>query len=138
MPSRSWSTAHALRLCISDLSFAASAFTSSSFPSGHSTKAVALALPFLLFVRGWRGWRGLVKGALAVLALSVCASRVVLGAHFLSDVVGGLAMALTGLPLAVLASNAILGTMTPSDMDRAGRIWIGVYAVLVFVLWMLS
>jgi membrane-associated phospholipid phosphatase len=120
-----------------ELSVAASGFTSSSFPSGHSTKAVALALPFLLFVTGWRGRRGLVKCALAGLALSVCTSRVVLGAHFLSDVVGGLAMALSGLPFAVLASNAILGAMTPSDMDRAGRIWIGVYVVLIFIMWML-
>jgi hypothetical protein len=47
-------------------------------------------------------------------------------------------MALCGLPLAVLASNAILSRMTPSDMDRAVRIWIGVYAVLIFVLWKLS
>jgi undecaprenyl-diphosphatase len=121
-----------------DLSFAAGVSKTWSFPSGHSTKAVALALPFLLFVTGWRGGRGLVKGALAGLALSVCASRVVLGAHFLSDVVGGLATALSGLPLAVWASNAILGMMSPADLDRAGRIWIGVYAVLIPVLVMLS
>ena len=99
---------------------------------------MALALPFLLCVAGWRGWRGLVKCALAGLALSVCASRVVLGAHFLSDVTGGLAMALSGLPLAVWASNAILRAMSPADLDRAGRIWIGVYAALIPVLVMLS
>ena len=122
----------------STLSFPAGQSPTPSFPSGHSTKAVALALPFLLFVAGWRGWRGLVKCALAVLALSVCASRVVLGAHFLSDVVGALAMALSGLPLAVWASNAILGIMSPADLDRAGRIWIGVYAVLIFILVKLS
>ena len=122
----------------STLSFPAGHSPTLSFPSGHSTKAVALALPFLLFVSGWRGGRGLVKCALAVVALSVCASRVVLGAHFLSDVTGGLAMALSGLPLAVWASNAILRAMAPADLDRAGRIWIGVYAVLVFVLLKLS
>ena len=121
-----------------DLSFAAGESKTWSFPSGHSTKAVALALPFLLFVTGWRGWRGLVKGALAGLALAVCASRVVQGAHFLSDVTGGLAMALSGLPLAVWASNAILGIMSAADLDRAGRIWIGVYAVLIFILVKLS
>jgi undecaprenyl-diphosphatase len=122
----------------STLSFPAGHSPTLSFPSGHSTKAVALALPFLLFVADWRGWRGLVKGALAGLALSVCASRVVLGAHFLSDVTGGLAMALSGLLLAVWASNAILRAMSPADLDRAGRIWIGVYAVLIPVLVMLS
>jgi membrane-associated phospholipid phosphatase len=122
----------------SALSFAAGESTTAAFPSGHSTKSLALALPFLLFVRGWGGRRGLVKLALAALALSVCASRVVLGAHFLSDVVGGLAMALSGLPLAVMASNFILGRMTPSDLDRAGRIGVGVYAVLIVILLKLS
>ena len=112
--------------------------TTSSFPSGHSTKAVALALPFLIFAIGWRGWEGAIKASLAGLALSVCASRVVLGAHYLSDVTGGLAMALSGLPLAALASGAILRTMSSSDLERAGRIWVGVYAVMIFVLWKLS
>ncbi len=120
------------------LSFAADESTTWSFPSGHSTKSVALALPLLLFVDGGRGWRGVLKGALAALALFVCASRVVLGAHFPSDVVGGLAMALSGLPLAVRAANSILDRMTARDLDRASRIWIGVYAVLVLILWALS
>jgi membrane-associated phospholipid phosphatase len=109
-----------------------------SFPSGHSTKAVALALPFLVFVGGWRGWRGLIKWVLALLALSVCASRVVLGAHFLSDVLGGAAMALSGLPLAVLASNAVLRRMTPADGDGAVRVGIGVYVLMIVLLWVLS
>jgi membrane-associated phospholipid phosphatase len=122
----------------SDLGFAAGQSSTHAFPSGHSTKSVALALPFLLLVRGWRGWRGFARLAVAGLAVSVCASRVLLGAHFLSDVVGGLAMALSGLPLAVMASNVILGRMTPSDMDRAVRIWAGVYAVLIPVLVKLS
>ena len=120
------------------LSFAARESTTSSFPSGHSTKGVALTLPFLLFAAGGPGWRGIVKGALAVLALSVCVSRVVLGAHFPSDVLGGLAMALSGLPLAVLATRSILVRMTPSDLDRASRIWIGAYVVAILLLMKLS
>jgi membrane-associated phospholipid phosphatase len=121
-----------------DRDFPAPESTTWSFPSGHSTKAAALALPAILFVAGWRSGRGLVKGTLAVLALAVCCSRVVLGAHFPSDVLGGLAMALSGLPLAVLAANAILRRMTPSDLDRASRIWIGLYVVAVVILLMLS
>ena len=121
-----------------ELSLPAPESTTSSFPSGHSTKAVALALPFLVCVPGWRGRKGAIKATLAGLALAVCASRIALGAHYLSDVTGGVAMALTGLPLAVLASGAILRTMTPSDLDRAGWIWTGVYAVLIVILWALS
>jgi hypothetical protein len=68
----------------------------------------------------------------------VAASRVVLGVHFLSDVVGGLAMALSGLPAAILAGNYILSQMKPKDLEFAGRIWLGVYAFLIFVLLKLS
>ena len=121
-----------------ELRLPAGASTTDAFPSGHSTKSVALALPFLLFVTGWARWRGVARLSVAGLALSVCASRVLLGAHFLSDVLGGVAMALSGLPLATLASNALLKRTGTSDMERAARIWAGVYAVLVFVLWKLS
>jgi undecaprenyl-diphosphatase len=120
------------------LSFAAGGSSTYSFPSGHSTKSLALALPFLLFAKGWGGGRGLAKLAVAGLALAVCASRVVLGAHFLSDVVGGLAVALSGLPLAVMASHSILGRMTEADRERASGIGVGVYFVLIFVLMTLS
>jgi len=62
------------------LSWKASA---ASFPSGHSTTAwcVAVALGLLLGRRSWP--------PLAVLAVLICLSRVVLGAHFISDVVAG-------------------------------------------------
>jgi membrane-associated phospholipid phosphatase len=122
----------------SALSFAARESSTYSFPSGHSTKSLALVLPLLLFVKGWGVWRAFTKLAVAGLALSVCVSRVVLGAHFLSDVVGGLAMALSGLPLAVMASNSVLGRMTEADRERAGRLGIGVYFLLIFVLLKLS
>lgn len=121
-----------------DLSFTAPESTTAAFPSGHSAMGVALALPFLVFARDRSAGRELVRLALSGLAGAVCASRVVLGAHYLSDVLGGVAMAVSGLPLAVLATNAILERQTPADMDRVARIETVVYAVLVFVLWRLS
>jgi len=62
-----------------------------SFPSGHAltSAAVALTLVALLWPRASRRWRvvtGVVAGAVAVL---VGFSRMILGVHFLSDVVGG-------------------------------------------------
>jgi undecaprenyl-diphosphatase len=53
-----------------------------SFPSGHTITAFAVAVPFGLF------YPSLLAGLLFC-AVSVAASRVVLGLHYLSDVLAG-------------------------------------------------
>jgi undecaprenyl-diphosphatase len=53
-----------------------------SFPSGHSITAFAVVLPLSLFYPSW-------TIALLFCATSVAISRVVLGMHYLSDVVVG-------------------------------------------------
>jgi len=53
-----------------------------SFPSGHSITAFALAIPLGLF------YPSLMFG-LMFCALSIAVSRVVLGMHFVSDVIAG-------------------------------------------------
>jgi undecaprenyl-diphosphatase len=60
-----------------------------SFPSGHTMTAFAVAIPLLLF------YPTLTIGLLFC-ALSIAFSRVLLGMHFLSDVVAGAAIG-TGL-----------------------------------------
>jgi membrane-associated phospholipid phosphatase len=70
-----------------------------SFPSGHTAGSAALyGILVLLLVRRLR-----VTIAATVFVLAVGASRVVLGVHYLSDVVGGLA-----LGLAVAAGTVLL------------------------------
>lgn len=63
-----------------------------SFPSGHTVAAAAtwtaLAVLVLLLVRPHRRWP--VLAAALLVAAAVAASRVLLGVHYLSDVVGGL------------------------------------------------
>lgn len=70
-----------------------------SYPSGHVTGAAALALAtiLLLWAGGRRRNRTLSISALAVYAVAVAVSRLVLGVHYLSDVVGAAALASAGV-----------------------------------------
>jgi len=65
-----------------------------SFPSGHATLSAALAT--VLALLAWQrleGWQRVAAlSACAAFAILIAVSRVVLGVHFLSDVVAGLAL----------------------------------------------
>jgi undecaprenyl-diphosphatase len=65
-----------------------------SFPSGHSAGAAAcFAALALVAGRGrHRNTQALLMGAAVAIAVMVAASRVLLGVHWLTDVVGGLAL----------------------------------------------
>ena len=56
-----------------------------SFPSGHTITAFAVAVSLSLFYPEW-------AASLLFCALSVAASRILLGMHFLSDVLAGAAI----------------------------------------------
>jgi len=66
-----------------------------SFPSDHATASLTIATAFL-FHRVWRRAFILLAGALLI-----CVSRVYIGTHYASDVLGG---AVTGIAAAVFVS----------------------------------
>jgi membrane-associated phospholipid phosphatase len=67
-----------------------------SFPSGHASMSIVLFgfLAFLLAVRAEPFWRRILYSVSIVLVLLIGFSRIYLGAHWLSDVVAGLAFGL--------------------------------------------
>jgi undecaprenyl-diphosphatase len=72
----------------------AAAHLGPSFPSGHSATAAAAYAAAALVVgrRLSRHWRRALAAAAVALAVAVAGSRVLLDLHWLSDVVGGLAL----------------------------------------------
>jgi len=72
-----------------------------SFPSGHTMTAFAIALVVSYFYPG-------LEGPLYFLAASIALSRVVLGMHFLSDVLAGAVLG-SGLGLASIVTFASYG-----------------------------
>jgi undecaprenyl-diphosphatase len=72
-----------------------------SFPSGHTMTAFAIALVISYFYPG-------LEGALYFLAISIAISRVVLGMHFLSDVLAGAVLG-SALGIAAIVTFASYG-----------------------------
>jgi undecaprenyl-diphosphatase len=72
-----------------------------SFPSGHTMTAFSIALVLSYFYRG-------VEFPLYFMAISIAVSRIVLGMHFLSDVLAGAILGV-GLGCGALTAFAAMG-----------------------------
>ena len=68
--------------------------SSTAFPSGHTTTSATIATALAVIAWPTR-WRWPVIAAAAVFSLAMAVSRVYLGVHWPSDVVGGLALGFT-------------------------------------------
>jgi len=75
-----------------------------SFPSGHTMTAFSIALVLSYFYRG-------VEFPLYFMAISIAVSRVVLGMHFLSDVLAGAILGV-GLGCGALTAFAAMGFLS--------------------------
>jgi undecaprenyl-diphosphatase len=81
-----------------------------SFASGHSIGATLLYGQLPLFLAPMlknRHWRGLTIGLAMLLILLVGFSRIALGAHYLSDVLGGIVLGIVWLMLCFGLSRSV-------------------------------
>jgi undecaprenyl-diphosphatase len=80
---------------------------SSSLPSGHATKSFALVLPFAILAGEGLKKRRALRWGLAAVAASIAYTRVLMGVHYLGDVLAGAGTALLLLPLVAMAANEL-------------------------------
>ena len=107
---------------------------SPAFPSGHATKSVALAVPLIFNNTMDNRLTTVSKILVFSTAILVCLSRIILGAHYLSDVLAGTGWSVLCLPVSVFLTNRLLSKMSPERYEFASRIWILVYiALIIFV-----
>lgn len=77
------------------------AATSPAFPSGHAANSMIVCLAFALLFFGKTRWRHAAVAVALVLTFLIGSSRVVLGVHWPSDVIGGWAFGLLWVMLAL-------------------------------------
>jgi len=106
--------------------------TTYAIPSGHATKSIALILPFILLVSHSKNLHKVIKIVIGSIAVGVCFSRIVLGAHYVSDVLAGIGTAFIGLPLSMMFANRLLGNMKQEQLPKLSYLW-GV--LLIFLTW---
>jgi len=87
----------------------------SSFPSGHATSSMIFFLTLALVLSDGTRWRGVAVSAALLLSFLIGTSRVMLGVHWPSDVIGGWAFGL----LWVMLTLRLAHRLVESDSKRA-------------------
>jgi membrane-associated phospholipid phosphatase len=96
--------------------------TGFSFPSGHSAAAAATYAAVVLALGRGRPWRvkALLAAGAAAVAVAVAASRVLLGVHWVTDVVGGVALGFGWFVVCSIAfGGALLHFAAPAERVEA-------------------
>jgi undecaprenyl-diphosphatase len=94
----------------------------SSFPSGHSASSaacyLALAVTAFVFVASWRGRVAMVAAAIG-LTLAVGLSRLTLGVHWMTDVLGGWTLGILWLATVLVAGKVAADLRPQTDQPQA-------------------
>jgi undecaprenyl-diphosphatase len=80
----------------------------SSFPSGHATSSMIFYLTLALVVTAHSRWRPAAAAGAILLSLLIGTSRVMLGVHWPSDVIGGWAFGLLWVLLTLRPAERLL------------------------------
>lgn len=87
----------------------------SSFPSGHATSSMIFYLALALALAGHTRWNRVAAAGAVLLSLLIGTSRVMLGVHWPSDVIGGWAFGMLWVLLTLRPAERLL--RTNSEMD---------------------
>jgi membrane-associated phospholipid phosphatase len=109
---------------------------SPAFPSGHATKSMALALPYFLLISTKHQLNVVFRFTVLSIAIAVCYSRILLQAHYLSDVLAGIGTAIVFFPIAVFLSNKIykLKKLNKETINRKIIIFAVILVLLTVIL----
>jgi undecaprenyl-diphosphatase len=90
----------------------------SSFPSGHATSSMIFYLTLALALAPARG-RGPAAAAAVLLSLLIGVSRVMLGVHWPSDVIGGWSFGLLWVLVTLRPAERLFGGDFPNERETA-------------------
>ena len=110
-----------------------------SFPSGHATKSMGLALPFIIMALNKGTITKIFKVLIFLFAILVCYSRIALQKHFLSDVLAGMAIALFFVFVAIQVANYLYKRRNTDEIElsflnkKLGFIFTGLAVLLCLI-----
>ena len=90
----------------------------SSFPSGHATSSMVFYLARALALTARKSWHRQAVAAAIILSVLIGASRVMLGVHWPSDVVGGWAFGLLWVLLTLKPAERLLGANSDPGQEQ--------------------